>query len=87
VQLLPGNPPDSLVRVANSLGKVDLLIVPAELDSPSLARVWFFVPRMLHPRSLVFVQRALDDGQTALRIMPRAEIDALAAAGASRRAA
>ena len=33
VQLVPGNPSDVLVRVANSLGKVDLLIVPAELDS------------------------------------------------------
>ena len=84
---MPGNPPDSLVRAANSLGKVDLLIVPAELASASLARVWFFVPRMLHQQSLVFVQRVLEDGRTALRIMPRAEIDALAAAGAGRRAA
>jgi hypothetical protein len=87
VQLLPGNPPDTLARAANSLGKVDLLIVPAELDSPSLARVWFFVPRMLHQSSLVFVGRVLDDGQTAVRIKPREEIDALAAAGVSRRAA
>ncbi len=87
VQLVPGNPFDSLVRSANSLGKIDLLIVPAELDSPSFARVWFFVPRMLHERSLVFVERVLDDGQTALTIKPRHEIDRFAAIGLGRRAA
>ena len=50
VQLVPGNPAESLARTANSLGKIDLLIVPAELDSPSSSRAWFFVPRMLHER-------------------------------------
>ena len=87
VQLVPGNPAESLARTANSLGKIDLLIVPAELDSPSSSRIWFFVPRMLHERSLVFVERAGDDGQRALRIKPAAEIEQLAAAGARRRAA
>ena len=48
VQLVPGNPSESLARAANSLGKVDLLIVPAGLESPSSSRAWFFVPRMLH---------------------------------------
>ena len=33
VQLVPGNPSDGLMRMANSLGKIDLLIVPAEFDS------------------------------------------------------
>jgi hypothetical protein len=87
VQLVPGNPADSLIRLANSLGKVDLLIVPAELDSPASARVWFFVPRMLHERSLVFVERVRADGQKTFAIKPRHEIDQLAAAGFSRRAA
>ena len=87
VQLVPGNPSDSLARMANSLGKIDLLIVPAELDSPSSGRPWFFVPRMLHERSVVFVQRTLDDGQRALRIKPQSEIAELAAAGVHQRAA
>ncbi|MEN6458494.1 MAG: hypothetical protein ABFC63_06145 [Thermoguttaceae bacterium] len=87
IQLLPGNPADSLVRAANSLGKVDLLIVPAELDSPMHARVWLFVPRMLHEQSLVVSRRALDDGNTAVRLMTRSEVDARAAAGVTRRAA
>jgi hypothetical protein len=87
VQLVPGNPSDSLIRLANSLGKIDLLIVPAELDSPESARMWFFVPRMLHERSLVYVEGPSIDGQRLLRLKPRPEIDRLASAGVTRRAA
>ena len=87
VQLVPGNPSESLARTANSLGKIDLLIVPAGLESPSSSRAWLFVPRMLHERSLVCVEQAADDGQKALRIKPAAEIEQLAAVHARRRAA
>ena len=87
VQLVPGDLSTGLVRMANSLGKVDLLILPAELDPPAFERLWFFVPRMLHGRSVVFVERRLDDGQTSLAIKPRPEIDRFAAAGPARRAA
>ena len=87
VQLVPGNPADSLCRVANSLGKIDLLIVPAELDVPAAARAWFFVPRLLHENSLVFIERTLDKGETRLDLKPRHEIDGLAAVGVRRRAA
>jgi hypothetical protein len=87
VQLVPGNPSDGLARMANSLGKVDLLIVPAELDSPSNARAWFFVPRMLHEQSLVFVEGVSADGQRQLRPKSRQEIAQLASAGQPRRAA
>ena len=86
VQLLPGNPCEALARAANSLGKVDLLIVPEELESAEAARVWFFVPRMLHERSVVFVERKPVDGQTRLRLKPREEIDRAAAAGVRRAA-
>jgi hypothetical protein len=87
VQLIPGTPADSLTRVANSLGKVDVLIVPAALESASFARTWFFVPRMLHERSLVFVERTLENGEALLEIKPRCEIDALASLGVRRQAA
>jgi hypothetical protein len=86
VQLLPGNPSETLARAANSLGKVDLLIVPEELESADSVRVWFFVPRMLHERSVVFVERKLADGQTSLRLKPREEIDRAATAGVRRAA-
>jgi hypothetical protein len=81
VRLVPGNPADGLIRMANTLGKIDLLIVPAELDSPAFARMWFFVPRMLHKHSLVYVEGLSADGQRELREKHRDEIDRLAAAG------
>lgn len=87
VQLMPGNPSDVLARIANSLGKVDLLIVPAEADSEGLAKIWFFVPRMLHDDSLVFVEQSLGNGQKRLEIKSREEIDDLATASVRRRAA
>jgi hypothetical protein len=86
-QLVPGNLAESLVRIANSLGKVDVLIVPGALESASFARVWFFVPRMLHDRSLVFVEQTLADGQVLLEIKPRYEIDVLASMAVRRQAA
>jgi hypothetical protein len=87
VQLVPGGLSESLVRVANSLGKVDLLIVPAELESESNARAWLFIPRMLHEGTLVFVEHNLGNDQGLLKLKPRDEIDRLASAGTRRRAA
>lgn len=86
VQLVPGNPPDSLMRLANSLGKVDVLILPAEFDSSEHARLWYFVPRMLHEQSLVFIDAPTADGQRSLQPKLRREIDHLASL-APRRAA
>jgi hypothetical protein len=87
IQLVPGDPSEALPRIANSLGTVDLVIVPAELESPSQARFWFFVPRMLSDRTLVLIQQVLDQGQTTLSVKERQDIDALASTGAKRRAA
>ncbi|MEN6405863.1 MAG: hypothetical protein ABFC77_05260 [Thermoguttaceae bacterium] len=87
VQLVPGDPSDGLARSANSLGKVDLLIVPARFDSPSFRRMWFFVPRMLHDRTVVLIDEALPDGRRRLRRKSASEIEQLVADAAARRAA
>ncbi|MBN1395786.1 MAG: hypothetical protein JW959_12255 [Pirellulales bacterium] len=87
VRLVPGEPAESLARTANSLGKVDLLVLPGEMESPTVARAWFFVPRMLHRQSVVFIERVGLDGRRKWDIVPRERIDALAASGAVRRAA
>jgi hypothetical protein len=87
VQLVPGNPPDSLARTANALGRVDLLILPEEFDGPETARMWFFVPRMLHEASLVLVERQLPDGLRHFDAKPSLEIERLASLATARRAA
>ena len=86
VQLVPGNPSDGLVRMANSLGKVDLLILPAEFDGTN-TKAWNFVPRMLNEHSLVFVETIGADGLRSVRLMSRAEIDHAVSAATGRRAA
>lgn len=88
VQLVPGDPFSALVRTANTLTNTDLLIISADQDAAALAKAWFYVPRMLHPRSLVYVESAGAAGKTEFRLLPLTEIDALAAAnGRSKRAA
>jgi len=87
VRLVPGDPAVGLVSIANSLGKIDVLIVPAELDAEPFARMWYFVPRILHEGTLVYVEGKSAEGERLLKLKPREEIARQAAAGAIRRAA
>jgi hypothetical protein len=57
-QLVPGDPYTALLRVANSLAETDLLLIAADQDRDSLARAWTWMPRMLTPQSLVFIEEA-----------------------------
>jgi hypothetical protein len=87
-QLVPGDPLAALARVANSLQETDLVIISADQDDRSLARAWFYLPRILHKQSQVFLETAdPHSGQTLLRIVDRAEIDVRAAMRGRREAA
>jgi hypothetical protein len=87
VQLLPGDPAQVLARAANSLSNMDLVVISADYDTAALGGAWFYVPRMLHAGSQVYIESRRPDGSgTVFRQMPRAEIDALATS-ARRRAA
>jgi hypothetical protein len=55
-QLVPGEPFSALHRVANSLAGTDLLLISGIYDAESLAPAWKYIPRMLQPSSLVFLQ-------------------------------
>ena len=46
-QFIPGDPYSALARSANAIRDVELLIISADQDDASLARAWFYVPRML----------------------------------------
>jgi hypothetical protein len=61
IRLVPGDPYAALVRTANALTGTDLLIIAADQDRDSLAQAWRFVPRMIHPRTLIF-QQAVGSG-------------------------
>jgi hypothetical protein len=90
VHLLPGDPFTALSRAANGLTGVDLLVVGADQDRESLAWAWFYVPRMLHERSLVCVEQCDNQHRASgYQLLSRDEVDRLAAAthGVWRRAA
>lgn len=87
IRLVPGDPFLELGRVANALGQVDLMVISSRLDTQYLGRAWFYVPRLLHARSQVFLKTLLPLGRTALRLVNRSEIEHLAAAATRRRAA
>lgn len=65
VQVVPGDPFSALSRVANSLQNTDLVVIGADQDVESLARSWFYLPRMLHADSQVFLEEHGGDTGTA----------------------
>jgi hypothetical protein len=65
IQLIPGDPLAALSRTANSLRENDLVLISADQDPAALQRAWFYLPRMLHNRSMVLQQQASDGAEPA----------------------
>jgi hypothetical protein len=88
IRLVPGDPLSALARSANALTSTDLLVISADLDSASLERAWFYVPRMLHPGSRVFLEtREAATARPRYRRLSLPEIHKLATPESPRRAA
>jgi predicted O-methyltransferase YrrM len=77
-QLLPGDPYSTLMRAANALRNIDLVVVSAEQNAASLAQAWFYLPRVLHATSVVFQELAAAEGPPTLVALDRATIEARA---------
>jgi hypothetical protein len=83
VQLVPGDAFTSLARSANSLLHTDVVVISAEHDAHALERAWFYLPRMLHDHSRVFLEEAADKpGETRFRLLTRLDIERLASLAA-----
>lgn len=90
VQLVPGDPFSALARVSNSLRGVDMVIISADQQGESLAQAWFYVPRILHDGSRIFIEQAASGKKATTFVeMPRRELERLATeiAASRRRAA
>ncbi|MFH1268185.1 MAG: hypothetical protein ABIK89_20900 [Planctomycetota bacterium] len=88
VQLVPGDPFTALSRAANGLIGTELVMISAGHDPDSLARAWFYLPRMLASRALVLMERPCGESEElTIRLVLRDEIDRLAAVATPRRAA
>lgn len=93
-RLIPGDPYTALARTANSLGPVDLVVISAgqipDRQSPDpLGKAWFYLPRLLHKESQVFLEEKSAAGVWQFRLLTHEEIAgrARAAGDAPRRAA
>lgn len=80
VRLYPGDPWSVFSQRANDLGPVDLLVISSEVDAKSMSKAWFYIPRMLHPDSLVFVQRHSGEKLCFRKLNP-SELQGLVEAG------
>ena len=77
VRLIPGDAYGALVRTANSLSQIDLVMISADVNKGSLAAAWFYLPRTLATGAVVlWADGSLPDGE--YREVPRAEIAAAA---------
>ncbi len=77
-QLVPGDPLGALARAANALRDIDLVIISADQNVESLDRAWFYLPRVLHATSVVFLEKVNPDATLSVIALNRSEVDARA---------
>lgn len=86
VQLVPGNIDTSLSRLCNHLGSFDLVLIAADNDPRYVERCWFFIQRIVTPKTAIFAEsRVGSDG--VWNLISKARVDELAAKTVLRRAA
>ena len=87
VRLAPGAPGNSLAAAANAHQNTDLIVISALVPDLELQAAWFYVPRMLHARSVVFREQNDANGLPSFARISSQQIAALARNAAGRRAA
>ncbi len=74
-QLVPGNLGSALPRIANAHVRTDMVIISAGFDDLEFETTQMFLPRMLHPSSVVLIQDYEDE---AFYVHSRLEIEKMA---------
>ncbi len=87
IRLLPGEPLESLGARANDLGQFDVVVISRRLDYRRAGWAWYFLPRLLNERTVIFRENALPGGRLVVEPVGQAEIRALAQASSRSRAA
>jgi hypothetical protein len=65
VRLVPGDAFSGVARIANSIQNVDLVVISGDQPAEILNRAWFYLPRMMHAESQVFLQKPCEPGNDA----------------------
>lgn len=87
VRLVPGDPFSALAAMANTIGACDVIVIAAGHEADSLQRAWFYVPRLLHSTTQVFVEQTGDGKTPIFESLSHDEIRRRAQAGMPRRTA
>ena len=87
VRLVPGSPGASLAAVANAHQNTDLILVSSLLADEELNAAWFYVPRMLHAKSLIIRERSQASGEPSFEHLTLAQVAKLASQVDARHAA
>ena len=75
-QLVPGDLASALPRIANAHVRTDMVIISAGFEEEDLEATKMFLPRMLHPSSVVLIQDYQDE---PFYVHSRLEIEKMAA--------
>lgn len=87
-RLIPGEPLDALSRTANELSGVQLVVIATDVDTASLDRAWFFLPRTMAAQSVVlWAKPSQDPDGYRFETLLRADVERLASKHGRRRAA
>ncbi len=87
VRLVPGAPAASLSAVANAHQNTDLILISSEVTADDLQSAWFYVPRMLHQRSVVLRERTQLAADVSFEWLSLSQIAEWAGRSGGRRAA
>jgi hypothetical protein len=87
VRLAPGDPGRSLAAAANAHQNTDLMVISHAVADSELESAWFYVPRMLHERSIILRERRNAEGQPTFTPLTPAQVSAWAGGDSRRRVA
>lgn len=88
IRLVPGDPFTALAGAANHIGPCDLIVIAVSQQGDSLDKAWFYLPRLLHPATLVYMEQSGgDNGPSHFELLPHDEIRRRAQAANRRSAA
>ena len=86
IQLAPGNAGEALARIANSVSRVDILLISGTISAEQLSQCWFYLPRMIHTGTQVFQEFLTAGSSSVTRLLEAKEVEQLMGQG-ERRAA
>jgi hypothetical protein len=86
VRLVPGPPANSVAGIANAHRNTDLILISCIVADEDLKDAWFYVPRMLHHKSVILREHQSVDG-TSFEWLTHSQIAEWAGRTGSRRAA